>query len=550
MRYYNLLIKAFLTLAIIYSPTISAQKATVSAQTEVAQWEQFAQSFTCKTSGNPFTDVELSAEFIHESTNDTLQICGFYDGNDTFRLRFMPTQQGKWRFITHSNIAEMNAKRGVLLCTKPKSDCHGMVIAAEDHAFRYADGTFYHPFGTTSYAWTHASAYRQEETYASLAASGFNKLRFCVFPNNSVNDEPSLYPFRLIRTETDSVGKRHYVWDYNSFNPAFFQHLERSISRLQSMQIEADLILFSPYDEGRWGFDRMPMEANMRYLKYVVSRLSSYRNIWWSMANEWDLVKKKTLQQWKDMSCYVSEQDPYHHLLSIHGGTATYIDYNLPYFTHVSVQDQGPLYNFEGAATVRNIFPKPIIFDEVCYEGDHESRWAQLTGQEMLQRIWTGLIGGTYVTHGECFCSEPNFYTGYAFLATGGQFKGTSASRIKFTRDIIESLPSPPRLADRSWDPATAAAGEGIYLIYFGDKTQREWAFSLPAKCDKWKRTAEGDRFKVDIIDTWNMTITPCDTIFEVQAAAAKRMVDKQKRSVLLPNKPYILLKISRIQGE
>ena len=29
------------------------------------------------------------------------------------------------------------------------------------------------------------------------------------------------------------------------------------------------------------------------YLRYAVARLGAYRHVWWSMANEWDLVACK-----------------------------------------------------------------------------------------------------------------------------------------------------------------------------------------------------------------------------------------------------------------
>jgi hypothetical protein len=520
-----------------------------TAQTQVAQWNRWEKTFKFHTEKNPFTDVSLSATFVHEGSADTIRVEGFYDGDDKFIVRFMPTLQGKWSFTTSSSEDEMNNKSGFIVCTAPKSGCHGMMKTGNDQNFVYYDGTPYYPIGTTSYAWIHANAERQMQTCASLSESGFNKLRFCVFPNNSVNELPQLYPFKLISDNKDANGKVNYVWDFSRFDPAFFRHLENCIDSLNAIGVEADLILFTPYDEGKWGFDRMTMDANMRYLRYVVARLSAFSNLWWSMANEWDLVKAKTYDQWIEMTKYVHSHDPYHHLLSIHGGTATYIDYQLPYFSHASIQDQGPLYNFEGAATVRNIIHKPIIFDEVCYEGDHESRWAQLSGEEMLQRIWTGLIGGTYVTHGECYCTGKDYYTGYSFLATGGKFKGSCPKRIKFTRDIIYSLPAPLRLADRSWDPMTASAGPGTYLIYFGADKPTSWTFSLPAKNDHFTRLKGGEKFMVDIIDTWNMTTEHCKTVFQVKPVAAKRMADINNRKLSLPGKPYILIKIHQVDN-
>ena len=80
------------------------------------------------------------------------------------------------------------------------------------------------------------------------------------------------------------------------------------------------MILFHPYDEGHWGFDRMPAEVDDRYLHYVVARLAAYRNVWWSLANEWDFMKEKKESDFVRFGEIVSRDDPYHHLLSIHNG--------------------------------------------------------------------------------------------------------------------------------------------------------------------------------------------------------------------------------------
>ena len=516
---------------------------TASAQQQVPQWERFEAVYTLHTDKNPFTDITLTATFTHTASGQSMTINGFYDGNDTFRIRFMPTIQGEWTFRTHSSEQELNGKKGSLTCTKPIS--HGMVLAGKDHDFLYADGTPYRPIGTTSYAWTHASSERQRLTYQSLRDTKFNKLRFCVFPNNSVYELPERYPFKLISQKKNLQDKSIYIWDFSRFDVSFFQHLESCIDSLRQLEIEADLILFSPYDGGLWGFDRMAPEHNRRYLSYLMARLAAFSNIWWSMANEWNLIKTKTQEEWQELTQIVAQQDPYHHLLSTHGGTAVYVDYNHPYYTHASIQDQGPLYNIEGAATVRNIIHKPVIFDEVCYEGDLKSRWAQLTGQEMLQRIWTGLMGGTYVTHGECFASDAEDYTGFSFLATGGQFQGTCSKRIPFLRKLLDSLPYAPRLADQSWDPITATAGEGHYLIYFGNERPKSWTFNLPVRNSCWARLEEGKELHVDVIDTWNMTTMHYKHSFVTKSDGTRyRMVDQQGRSVSLPNKPYILLHI------
>jgi len=40
------------------------------------------------------------------------------------------------------------------------------------------------------------------------------------------------------------------------------------------------------------------MEANLNYIQYLTARLASFRNIWWSLANEYDYVKSKTDADW------------------------------------------------------------------------------------------------------------------------------------------------------------------------------------------------------------------------------------------------------------
>ncbi|AXC16188.1 hypothetical protein ACPOL_6984 (plasmid) [Acidisarcina polymorpha] len=52
------------------------------------------------------------------------------------------------------------------------------------------------------------------------------------------------------------------------------------------MGTQADMILFIHNDH--CGFDSMNAEHDEQYLKYAAARLSTYQNVWWTMANEYD----------------------------------------------------------------------------------------------------------------------------------------------------------------------------------------------------------------------------------------------------------------------
>lgn len=519
---------------------------TLTAQQKVEQWNRFETTLKYVSHGNDFEDVDLSATFVGPDTE--FVVSGFYDGNGIFRIRFMPQRIGTWNYITSSNIAELANRKGTFQCVRATGNNHGIAKVSDVSSFKYADGTQYYPFGTTSYSWIHLGPKIEEMTLEALRKSGFNKLRMCVFPktNQLVKGEPELYPFAIRGVTKDSTGKQTKVWDFDQFNPAFFQHLEKRIDDLSQIGVEADLILFHPYDKGRWGFDAMPNEADVRYVKYLTARLASFRNVWWSLANEWDYAKHKSHDDWDLLAKTVVASDPYRHLCSIHGSTATYFEYWKPEFTHVSVQDEAPVEYPCGAATLRNIYHKPVIFDEVGYEGNLKLRWGRYSPDQMTYLVWMGTIAGTYVTHGECYLSKDDTDTG--FWTEGGPLRGTSWKRIAFLRKLVEEGPGPLGMSDVSRDCRTASAGKGYYIVYFGKEMNDSWLFNLPVRNGSFGKLTSGIRFKVEIIDTWDMTIQPCPLTFETTPEIDYRVYDKDMKKVRLPLKPYIALRITEIR--
>ena len=261
---------------------------------DIEQWSRFELVFKRKSIKNGYKDIDLSCTFSNKDTSFVVQ--GFYDGSDTFKIRFMPQQTGPWHYVTSSNVGDLDRKTGNFNCIKASGNNHGLVRVSKVHNFKYADEHPYSPFGTTAYAWTQMADSLEEITLRSLKTSSFNKVRMCVFPKSYdlVREAPIMFPFVLKAINKDDKGKDVYVWDFDNFNPAFFQHLENRIDDLDKLGIQADSMLFHPYDKRCWGFDAMPNEVNIRYLTCLVARLAAYRNVWWSMANEWNYVKAKS----------------------------------------------------------------------------------------------------------------------------------------------------------------------------------------------------------------------------------------------------------------
>ncbi len=479
------------------------------ASAQVEQYTVFEIELKGPSTGNPFTDVQISAEFSF--LNRTLFCEGFYDGNGIYRIRFMPDEPGKWTYITKSNIKEMNSRRGSFTCIGAAPGNHGAVKVRNIYDFGYDDGTPFYPVGTTCYAWVHQPEELVNETLVTLGKTAFNKIRMTVMPKNYdvyINNEPPFYPF-----EKSSRGE----WDFFKPNPAFFSNFEHKILELQKLGIEADVILFHPYDWGKWNLDKMNPEQAVFYLRYLIARISAYRNVWWSMANEYDIMHKSD-EEWEKYFRTIQTYDPYSHLCSIHNGMGWY-NHSLPWITHLSVQTA----YLQDIQDWRELYKKPVIIDECVYEGNIPNDWGNLTPEEMVNRFWISYCRGAYCTHGETYIHPENIL----WWSKGGKLYGKSPERIAFLHKIMTEAPVEGLYPHHSqWNKETYLIKDNeFYLHYYGNSQQAAARFLLPKEY----------QYSLEIIDAWNMTIKPVDGLFSGRV------------EIPLPGLPYIAVRAIRI---
>lgn len=512
----------------------------------VEQYRVCSLTLAGRATGNPYTEVRLQVRFDCEAdggdAGDSYTVHGFYQGNGTYGVRFMPSHAGTWSFETSSNDPALDGIAGAFACTPASAGNHGRVLRSRDvlpretpfgtehdFTFSYEDGTAFLPFGTTCYAWTNQPASVQEQTLATLAEAPFNKVRMCIFPKfydyNHAN--PELYAF---------AGSIEEGFDHERMCEPFWQNLEHRVAQLDELGIQADIILLHPYDKPEWGFSRMTCEQDIFYLTYAVRRLSAYKNVWWSMANEFDLMPWKTVEDWDRYARVVMANDPYGHLRSIHNCREVF-DHSHPWITHVSWQRCDLARTAECVSELRAAYGKPVVVDECAYEGNINWGWGNISGEEMVRRFWEGVLRGGYLSHGETFVDRgPQIW-----WAHGGTLTGESPARIGFCREFMEALPrdmdwvpdEKGMLAGTlTWDVTCMAndrgAGEDDILIYFGFFAPAYREFMAP----------EGTGYTVEVIDTWNMTV---DALPGVRTGSFR---------VDLPGRPYMMVRLRAAASE
>lgn len=510
------------------------------------QYETAEFSWNAGVPADNEAQIDLSAEFVHSESGVKTEVKGFYAGDGTCRVRFLPEHAGTYTYTVRGLVSDS----GTFEAAPAREGHHGAVRARGIH-FYFDDGTPYYGFGTTVYALASQTDELMDETIRTLSQSPFNKIRMCVFPKHYEfnHNDPQHYAF-----EKMADGR----WDPSHPCYAFWDAFEKRLRQLFDLGIQVDLILFHPYD--RWGFATMAQKDNLIYLDYLLRRFAAFPGMWWSMANEYDFCAAKSMDDWHEIEQFLADHDPWHHLISNHNCFRPY-DVSRKNITHMSWQTK----QLSRIGGMQAKYGKPVCIDECCYEGNLPDQWGAISGEEMTARFWRAETVGAVCTHGETFYPDEKEVV---WWAKGGKLVGKSPARIAFLRKIIESLPGPlePQITgiaayesmagmpeeeiDRELDQRKIPEESRSFVKSVLQMDPVEFSRFLACEPGVNGRTAddsailhyndflcscraqmdlpEGRKYRIDVIDTWNMTQETVQ-----RGAAGKVWVD-------LPSRPWM----------
>jgi hypothetical protein len=179
---------------------------------------------------NPYNDVTLSVTYTGPS-GQNIQTYGFWDGGDTFRIRFMFPEVGQWTWETDCSDVTNNGLHGQSgavdvvdyvggnpLYTK------GYPAVSDDNRYLvYADGSPFFWFADTAYSAPMNATQAEWESYVdNRRDKRFNVIELLIGRDVSdAEDTVDIYgngPF---------LGSS--LTDLSSWNPAFWQEYERKV---------------------------------------------------------------------------------------------------------------------------------------------------------------------------------------------------------------------------------------------------------------------------------------------------------------------------------
>ncbi|MCX7045467.1 MAG: DUF5060 domain-containing protein [Candidatus Sumerlaeota bacterium] len=424
-------------------PSLSESAPAVASQAAprvIERWD--ISEFTFESShdySNPFRDVELTASFTHAATGRHLAVPGFYDGSQTWRVRFMPTETGEWSFATRSADPNLNNKTGQMECIAPaKPFLHGP-LRAEGYHFIHADGTRRFLICTRLTCQFAEPATRQR-TIRFLKEHAINRVLFIMggaagtvkdlFSPGPNFDRYNLEKFRAIDAFIDEMRREDVL------AAPYFYYFNDRVQR--SMTPEQDRA-FLRYGMARFGAycNVLPVLSNEVEQKFTDRKDPAYN----PKSHEWANRMGAYLKQLSVFGAAVTVHNPMETDFATRPGFYTLLrDWPFPWADYMLRQAQvgsmgalpelsdsvpeckNPTYNDRAYARHNQLicdlrrFGIPIINEEPGYEmegmsWDGKKRdprpWNSQTPDTLLATFWTAVCGSGYVMWGNPSTYEP-----------------------------------------------------------------------------------------------------------------------------------------------
>ena len=386
-----------------------------TATDETAQWTVFEASFTSTSKyQNPFQDVTVSVDFT--APDGKLRIVeAYWDGENTWRVRFSPELTGEWTYRTHASHPDdkrLDGQTGRFRCVPYKGANslyqHGSIRVSQNQRYlEQADGTPF--FWLSDTAWNGAlkADHASWETYLSdRKRKQFTALQFVTTQWIAAAGNAEA---RLAYEGRESI----------TIDPVFFQWMDDRVRAVNEHGLVAAPVLiwtapWSPYSKFLNPGNALPDDQVIRLARYMVARYGAYQVIW-ILAGDGDYHGDEA-ERWKRIGQAVFADNP-SRLATIHPAGHEWIagDFGRePWFSFVGYQSghgDGPedlKWITQGPPSVSWDAPPihPIINLEPNYE-DHISYFSHRRFDAHAVRraaYWSLLVsppaGVTYGAHG------------------------------------------------------------------------------------------------------------------------------------------------------
>lgn len=274
---------------------------------EIPLWGRFEKTFNQTTSlRDPYASTDFYAEFTGPSGKKRF-VYGFYDGENLWKIRFMPDEVGPWIF--QGSFGHLGSFSGNFLCVP--SDIPGPLRPFAENPFWFAYGNG-KPFLMRS---LHVG-----DLFLAQNWPESERMSFLEWFQEAGYDTLSIASFLQNRGEYG----RGIGWDTPRLWPLKaeeWQALEKILDELAARRIV--VYPFAGFF-GREAYNPNSVRGIYTYIRYALARLSSYWNLIWNVGGPEPLLRSNpymTRAEVLALATLIKQYDPSDHLLSVHNQT-------------------------------------------------------------------------------------------------------------------------------------------------------------------------------------------------------------------------------------
>lgn len=414
---------------------------------------------TTKNYANPFEEVDVFGVFKGPN-GEEIKLLAFWDGENTWVLRFAPTSVGTWTYAIESTDAE-NADfsgEGSVECVPYEGELdmykHGFLKVSEDKDYlEHADGTPFFWLGDTH--WTFVTEERFDESNCPKYKSQF---KACV--DKRVEQKFTVYQCNFRDGKVNGFFGRNIDFMHETEN-GFIPNIEEFKNNADpKMKYLADKGLYIAVGYA-WGFDmenngENACERYKKFAKYVAARYGAYP-VAWTLAGELpgymgDLEKNAEL--WNQVAKEGEKWSAYNNLQSAHLACSrpfpkiyeneSWFDFAMSQAGHGDFSMDQKMY-MEFKEMYKG---HPVLESEATYEGATSNEYtSRVIPAEMMRRLaylimQNGGCGYTYGCNGiwELQIEAGVGGIGWGDMAWWDGLELPGADQLTIFRDFYESV--------------------------------------------------------------------------------------------------------------
>jgi Fibronectin type III domain. len=397
---------------IFYLLTIVVLSKASFALTDVGKWKRFEVSYSNTTwNGNPF-DLLLDGVFTHTGSEDIKTMPGFYAGNNTWKIFFMPDKLGEWKFATQSPDSDLNGKTGSFNCVT--SGLPGQLVPVGNR-WKLEDGGFTVPILIYTQGFL-----REENGYTD-----FNE--FLLFARDTMGSPIIKQNMGVYNKPDTTEGGEVWAIKGEEFNIPMFDRMNRRYDALRDAGMGFYFFLYGDdEDKPPWGGQSI---QEIRYFRYMIARFSAYSTVIWDTGT--DIGEYRT-NNWIDwFPDWFNQNDPYGHPVTSRTGGGSGGKHPNKGTYYSDGDDDLPAHST--LVNTWNSRSVPTAFTDNWHENVPRGGFDE---HKIRRAVWeAGLVGGTAVSFGNNYTMDrtlpfPQTFQSAPYLGYAAKFFKQSISYL------------------------------------------------------------------------------------------------------------------------